>query len=127
MNDDARLSRPNTARGRMQRLVLQVQLEYEAAGELPTSGRFVFYEMETAGLVRKSSRGESRRGSGDDPREQEVTDALIWLRDKGVVPWTGLRTRPANCTSGNTPRRSPSLSGPPSISLGSIRGPVSRR
>jgi hypothetical protein len=27
-----------------------------------------FYEMETAGLVRKSS-----------PREQEVTDALIWL------------------------------------------------
>lgn len=41
MNDDARLSRPNTARGRMQRLVLQVQLEHEAAGELPTSGRFV--------------------------------------------------------------------------------------
>ena len=88
MNDDARLSRPNTARGRMQRLVLQVQLEHEAAGELPTSGRFVFYEMETAALVRKSSRGESRRGSGDDPREQEVTDALIWLRDKGLVPWT---------------------------------------
>jgi hypothetical protein len=25
---------------------------------------------------------------GDDPREQEVTDALIWLRDKGVVSWT---------------------------------------
>ena len=45
-------------------------------------------EMETRGLVRKSSRGESRRGSGDDPREQEVTDALIWLRDKGLVPWT---------------------------------------
>jgi hypothetical protein len=38
-----------------------------------------FYEMETAGLVRKSSPGgESRRGGGD-PREQEVTDALIWL------------------------------------------------
>jgi hypothetical protein len=29
--DDARLSRPNTARGRMQRLVLQVQREHEAA------------------------------------------------------------------------------------------------
>jgi hypothetical protein len=40
----------------MQRLVLQIQLEHEAGGELPTSGRFVFYEMETAGLVRKSSR-----------------------------------------------------------------------
>jgi hypothetical protein len=31
MNDDARLCRPNTARGRMQRLVLQVQREHEAA------------------------------------------------------------------------------------------------
>jgi hypothetical protein len=28
------------------------------------------------------------------------------------------RTRPANCTSGNTPRRSPSLSGPPSLYAG---------
>jgi hypothetical protein len=86
-----------------------------------------FYEMETAGLVRKSSRGQSRRGSGDDPREQEVTDALIWLRDKGLVPWTWIADETRQLQSGNTPRRSPSLSGPPSTSLGSIRGPVSRR
>ena len=71
MNDDARLSRPNTARGRMQRLVLQVQLEYEASGELPTSGRFVFYEMETAALVRKSSRGESRRAAATTPASRK--------------------------------------------------------
>jgi hypothetical protein len=85
--DDPRLSRPNTGAGRMQRLVLEVLLEHEAAGELPTSGRFVFYELEGRGLVRKSSRGESRRGTARDPREQEVTDALIFLRDKGVIPW----------------------------------------
>jgi hypothetical protein len=83
--------------------------------------------METAGLVRKSSRGQSRRGSGDDPREQEVTDALIWLRDKGLAPWTWIADETRQLQSGNTPRRSPSLSGPPSTSLGSIRGPVSRR
>jgi hypothetical protein len=47
--DDRRLSRPNTGAGRMQRLVLGVLLEHEAAGELPTSGRFVFYELEGRG------------------------------------------------------------------------------
>jgi len=88
--DDRRLSRPNTGAGRMQRLVLEVLLEHEAAGELPTSGRFVFYELEGRGLVRKSSRGEFRRGTADDPREQEVIDALTHLRDHGVIPWTWL-------------------------------------
>jgi hypothetical protein len=88
--DDRHLSRPNTGAGRIQRLVLGVLLEHEAAGELPTSGRFVFYELEGRGLVRKSSRGESRRGTADDPREQEVTDALTHLRDHGIIPWTWL-------------------------------------
>ena len=46
--------------------------------------------METAGLVRKSSRGESRPGSGDDPREQEVTDALA-ARRIAVVGWCAAR------------------------------------
>ena len=57
---NGQLSSPNSGRGRMQRLFLQVLLDHEAAGEIPTSGRFVFYELEGRGLVRKSSRGESR-------------------------------------------------------------------
>jgi hypothetical protein len=84
---DPRLSAPDSAKGRMQRIVLDVLRSHDAKDELPTSGRFVFYELEGRGLVRKSSRGESRRGSTDDPREQEVTDALTRLRDIGVVPW----------------------------------------
>jgi hypothetical protein len=66
----------------------------QGLGERPrvgqASGRFVFYELEGRGLVRKSSRGESRRGTADDPREQEVIDALTHLRDHGVIPWTWL-------------------------------------
>jgi hypothetical protein len=54
----------------------------------PPAGRFVFYELEGRGLVRKSSRGESRRGKTGDPGEQEVICALMWLRDKGIVPWS---------------------------------------
>lgn len=83
-----RLSRPTSGAGRMQRLVLGQLLAHRDDGGLPTSGRFIFYELEGLGHVRKSRRGESRRGTADDPREQEVTDALTHLRENGVVPWT---------------------------------------
>jgi hypothetical protein len=84
---DPRLSRPGTGKNRMQHLVLQLLRDHQAAGELPTSGRFTFYELEGQGHVRKSRKGESRRGTAENPREQEVTDALTWLRDKGIIPW----------------------------------------
>lgn len=72
----------------MQRLVLGLLLSHLDNEEIPTSGRFIFYELEGLGHVRKSRRGESRRGTAEDPREQEVTDALTVLRENGVVPWT---------------------------------------
>jgi hypothetical protein len=71
----------------MQRLVLQVLLDHDEAGQIPTNGRFVFYELEQIGLVRKSGTGEKRRGGAGDPREQDVTDALIYLREHEIVPW----------------------------------------
>jgi hypothetical protein len=40
--DNDRLSRPDSAKGRLQRLVYQLLLDHQAAGEIPTSGRFVF-------------------------------------------------------------------------------------
>jgi hypothetical protein len=83
-----RLSAPESKKVRVQRIVLALLLDKEANGEIPTNGRFVFYELEQQGNVRKSRKGESRRERGDElPREQTVTDALIWLRDKGVIPW----------------------------------------
>ena len=82
------LSGEHTKRGRMQRIVLELLAEKEHRGEIPTNGRFVFYELEQRGLVRKSRQGESRRERADElPREQAVTDALMWLREKGLVPY----------------------------------------
>jgi hypothetical protein len=71
----------------MQRLTRNVLYEHAVASLIPTNGRFVFYELEGRGLVRKSNRGESRRGNTNDPREQEVNEALLELRVRGVVPW----------------------------------------
>jgi hypothetical protein len=85
--DDPWLSRPDSSKGRMQRLVLQLLRDHQAAGEIPTNNRFVFYELEGRGHVSKSARGESRRGKVGDPRQQEVNDALMWLRERGIVPW----------------------------------------
>jgi hypothetical protein len=82
------LSKANSSAGKMQRLVLQVLLDHEAAGQIPTNGRFVFYELEQQGHVRKSGPGESRFGkNGELPREQNVTNALMYLRECGIIPW----------------------------------------
>lgn len=82
-----KLSEPTSGAGRIQRLVLGVLLAHRDDDELPTNGRFVFYELEGLGYVSKSSRGQSRRGGVDDPREQEVIDALMKLRSQEVIPW----------------------------------------
>jgi hypothetical protein len=71
----------------MEEHALVLLREHEADGALPTNGRFLFYEAKTRGYVRKSERGESRRGGAADPREQDLIDALTRLRDRGVVPW----------------------------------------
>lgn len=83
----AHLAKPGSHAGTMQRRVLRLLLEHEAAGQIPTNGRFVFYELEQRGVVRKSRQGESRYGGANDPREQDVINALSELRKRGVVPW----------------------------------------
>jgi hypothetical protein len=56
-------------------------------GQVSTNARFVFYEAEGAGLVRKSKPGESRRLPGLPAGVQDLGDAIFYLRDKGIVPW----------------------------------------
>jgi hypothetical protein len=84
---DPRLSPPGSLAGRMQRAVLDLLLRHEAKGEIPTNGRFVFYELEGQKVVRKARQGESRRGNSADPREQEIIDALTALREREIIPW----------------------------------------
>jgi hypothetical protein len=81
---EARLSRPETRAGALQRAALAILLEHEQTGALPTSTRFVFYELEQAGVVRKTRPGETRRVGG----EQGVTDAVLALRERRLVPWS---------------------------------------
>jgi hypothetical protein len=73
------LSAPGTAMGALQRACLAVLERYRAAGELPTSARFVYYDLKQSGypLAQHATRLDS----------QDVTDAVKALRDTGQVPW----------------------------------------
>lgn len=57
-------------------------------GNVSTNGRFVFYELEHTGLVRKSKPGETNRLPGLPAGAQDLSDAVFWLRDEGIVPWS---------------------------------------
>jgi hypothetical protein len=86
------LSLPSTKKGRTQRAVLDLLGRHAATDYgLPTTIRFVFYELEQAGLACKPSpddhRRNRRRSQGWPPGQQDVTDAVTHLRDAGVIPW----------------------------------------
>lgn len=74
------LSRSGSRAGELQRACLAILLEHQRDGGLPTSNRFVFYELEHRGIVQKQKPGEPRA-------DQPVTNAIKYLRDVGVVPW----------------------------------------
>jgi hypothetical protein len=81
-----RLSAPGAKRGRLQRAALEVLREHEARGELPTSGRFVFYELEQRGVIPKVYRNTDGTRRARTPA-QDIADALYHLRETGTVPW----------------------------------------
>ena len=75
------LSRENTRNGYLQRVCLELYHEHRHEGTLPTSLRFLFYELEGRGIVAKSYPGKTVTGS------QEVSRAFMVLREEGLVPW----------------------------------------
>ena len=86
----ALLSRPGSKRYRLKLEVLTRLWQHEEAGELPTSARFIYYELKQNGIdtgthvVRKP--------------DQDVIDAISHLRKVGLVPWDWIadETRYAN-------------------------------
>jgi hypothetical protein len=78
--DDNGLSAPNTKCGRLQRACLELLQQHERDDALPTSNRFIFYELVQRGIISKHSDGVRRA-------DQDMTDALFQLRDRGVIPW----------------------------------------
>ena len=58
---------------------------------LPTNPRFVAYEMEQQGKAVKpdpaDTRPNKRRSHGWPPGFQDVQDAILRLREEGIIPW----------------------------------------
>lgn len=80
------LSRRTTDRGRLQRWLLLLHREHRAAGMLPTSGRFLFYELEQRGGIGKARR--NRDGTASVRRaDTDLSEALTRLREARLVPW----------------------------------------
>jgi hypothetical protein len=80
------LSAANTARGRLQRLVLGHLRKKNEAGEIPTSIRFVFYELEQAGHLSKRLKNQDGTDSKRRP-DAYLTEALTHLRNIGLLDW----------------------------------------
>jgi hypothetical protein len=78
--DESLLSGPDSKAGRLQRALLDRLAVHEREGTLPTSGRFLFYELVQAGVIGKAATGKRRA-------DQDMTDALAALREAVVIPW----------------------------------------
>jgi hypothetical protein len=69
--------RPDTIKGRVRIALMELHREHQAAGMLPTSCRFLFYELVARGIITK----------GGNRPDQPVIKALTQLREQGLIPW----------------------------------------
>jgi hypothetical protein len=65
---------------RLREALLDLLAEHKTDGALPTSARFLFYELVARGIVSKAQTGARRP-------DQDMNDALTQLRESGEVPW----------------------------------------
>lgn len=72
---------PASKIGRLRQACYDLVREHETDGTLPTNGRFLFYELEQRGVVPKKYEGKVRTPA------QDISDALIDLRQAGMIPW----------------------------------------
>ncbi len=85
--DEALLSAPHTAKGCMQRECLSLLRVHVREGTIPTNIRFIFYELETLGIVTKVPRKVKPGCTTVRRNDQEVSDAVTHLRESGVISW----------------------------------------
>lgn len=78
------ISKPGSERRALEDAVLELLAEHEERGELPTSIRFLFYELEQRGAISKKVEGRVRRS------DTYLSEALMRLRDAAVIPWDWL-------------------------------------
>ena len=80
------LSSPNSKRGQLQRACLDLLKEHEADGSIPTSLRFLFYELVGRGEIPKAYRNPDGTEKSRKP-SQDISVAVTHLRELGLVPW----------------------------------------
>lgn len=84
-NDEVQFGRSGTKAAALREWAYVNVMAKQAAGQLPTTARFLFYEAAGEGVVVKKSASEKgRRG------DQDLTEALVWLRDEGLIPWDAI-------------------------------------
>jgi hypothetical protein len=84
---EKKLSRPDSKAGRLQRHCLSLLAEHRRDGALPTSGRFLFYELVGRGVVPKDHYRDENGNKKSRTPAQDVADALWHLRRKArIVP-----------------------------------------
>lgn len=87
------LSAGGSAKGQLQRACLRLLQEHDADGTLPTSARFIYYELKQAGYPLKKH--QARRP------DQDVIDAIMDLREAGLVPWEWLSDETRSIDAGH--------------------------
>jgi hypothetical protein len=97
MNDDEddlvansrKLLDPSTKAGRLRKAAYELLLQHMDRGEIPTNGRFLFYELEQLGHVPKKYEGVNPTTGKDYRRSpaQDITDATMDLRKAALIPW----------------------------------------
>ena len=64
-SEDLLLSAADSKKGRLQRECLKLLREHERNGDIPTNGRFLFYELEQRGVIPK-------KYDGVNPKTEEL-------------------------------------------------------
>jgi hypothetical protein len=74
---------------RLRAACLTLLREHERRGEIPTNGRFLFYELEQRGVIPKKYDGINPKTGNPFKRTpaQDISDALTSLREARLVPW----------------------------------------
>ena len=82
--------------GALRDLLIALLQEHERDGALPTSARFLFYELVQRGQL-------SKTGTGARRPDQDLHDGLTDIRENGRVPWDWIvdETRSLNDYTGS--------------------------
>src|SRR5215204_1535868 len=84
---EKKLSKPDSKAGRLQRHCLNLLAEHRRDGAIPTSGRFLFYELVSRGVVPKDHYRDETGNKKSRTPAQDVADASWHLRRKArIVP-----------------------------------------